>query len=62
MFLDDVPSFRYMALVLYWLGRAREGTGNTQGAAESYEAFLAYRADAAGDRLTADARRRLSVR
>lgn len=61
VFLDDVPSFRYTVPVWYWLGRAQEGMGLNDAAAESYRTFLSHR-QAAGDRLTADARQRLAAR
>ena len=54
IFLDDVPTFRYLAPLSYWLARAQEGQQNTVGAAESYKAFIALRAA----RLTGSARRR----
>jgi eukaryotic-like serine/threonine-protein kinase len=61
VFLDDVPTFRYLALLPYWLGRAREGLGMGS-AAESYKEFLRIRAAAAPvDRLVADARARLTA-
>jgi tetratricopeptide (TPR) repeat protein len=59
VFLDDVPSIRYLAPVHYWLGRAREGAGNKDQALESYKTFLALRPTAASDPLVQDARRRL---
>jgi tetratricopeptide (TPR) repeat protein len=61
VFLDDVPSYRYMAPVMYWVGRAQEGL-NQKSAADSYRQFLDLKKDAAGDPLVADARRRLSTR
>jgi len=61
VFLDDVPSYRYMAPVMYWVGRAQEGL-NQKSAADSYRQFLDLKKDAAGDPLVAEARRRLSTR
>ena len=58
VFLDDVPSIRYLAPVHYWLGRAREGTGVKDQALESYRTFLTLRPSTSKDPLVADARRR----
>jgi tetratricopeptide (TPR) repeat protein len=57
LFLDDLPTFRYYALVPYWLGRAREMRGVD--ARAQYDEFLAIRGAAADDPLVIDARRRL---
>jgi tetratricopeptide (TPR) repeat protein len=59
LFLDDVPTLRYLATLPYWLGRAREGVGVKAAAMESYKAYLALRPAAARDPLAADARRRV---
>jgi tetratricopeptide (TPR) repeat protein len=62
VFLDDVPSIRYLAPVHYWLGRALEGLGSDSAAASykaSYKTFLALRPAASRDPLAVDARRRL---
>jgi tetratricopeptide (TPR) repeat protein/predicted Ser/Thr protein kinase len=59
VFLDDEPSFHEFPAVLYYLGRAQEGTQNAA-AFESYRAFLAIRDKGDGDPLVADARRRLA--
>jgi tetratricopeptide (TPR) repeat protein len=58
VFLDDVPSIRYLAPVHYWLGRALEGMNRDQ-ALESYRIFLTLRPAGSRDPLAADARRRL---
>ena len=58
VFLDDVPSIRYLAPVHYWLGRAREGLNDKPQAVENYRAFLALRPPASTDPLAVDARRR----
>ncbi len=58
VFLDDVPTYRVMAPVSYWIGRAREGL-NSPGAAESYRAFLTIKEHGDEQGLVADARRRL---
>lgn len=58
VFLDDVPSARYLVPVDYWLARAQEGLGKKAEAGQDYAAFLARRGRAAGDPLAADARKR----
>ncbi len=58
VFLDETPSWRDWAPVLYWRARAQEGL-KSPAAAETFKAFLALRGDASGDPLVADARRRL---
>jgi hypothetical protein len=60
LFLDDVPTFRYLAPLPYWLARAQHGLGSTAAAAENYRAFLARRSTA-GDALADDARKRLEA-
>ncbi len=59
LFLDDVPTFRYLAPVYYWLARAQEGEGRP-GAADNYKAFLALRPEGSRDPLADDARKRLA--
>jgi tetratricopeptide (TPR) repeat protein len=59
LFLDDIPTFRYLATLPYWLARAQEGLGQTQAAAGNYEAFLALRPASFKDPWASDARRRL---
>jgi tetratricopeptide (TPR) repeat protein len=59
IFLDDVPTFRYLAPVYYWLGRALEGQ-KRPGAADNYKAFLTLRPEGSRDPLAEDARRRLA--
>jgi tetratricopeptide (TPR) repeat protein len=61
LFLDDVPSFRYLAPLNYWLGRAQEGQQNATAAADSYRAFLLIRGADSADPLAADARKRLQT-
>jgi tetratricopeptide (TPR) repeat protein len=61
VFLDDVPSVRYLATLPYWLGRAQEGVGLVPAAAESYKSYVQNRAAAARDPLLTDARRRLKT-
>ena len=57
IFLDDLPSYHYMAPVSYWLGRAREASQLDP--RKQFEEFLAIRGGAAQDPLVIDARRRL---
>ena len=59
VFLDDIPSVRYLATLPYWHARAQEGLGLNAQAAENYRQFLAIRS-AADDPLTRDARSRVS--
>jgi tetratricopeptide (TPR) repeat protein len=59
LFLDDLPTVRYYALVPYWLGRVREARNldpRTQ-----YQEFLAIRGGATDDPLVVDAQRRLAA-
>jgi len=58
VFLDDVPTFHYFPLVLYYLGRAQEGL-NSPSANDSYKQFVAIKTNGDGDPLVADARRRI---
>jgi tetratricopeptide (TPR) repeat protein len=58
LFFDDVPTYRYAAVLPYWLGRAQQGL-KMSGAAASFEQFLRIRGGAATDPLVIDARRRL---
>jgi serine/threonine protein kinase/tetratricopeptide (TPR) repeat protein len=56
---DDVPNYRYVPPLTYYLGRAQEGLGSPEARA-SYKAFLAMTHDAnPSDPLVADAQRRL---
>lgn len=58
MFLDDAPTYRYLAELPYWRARAEEGLGIQGAAAAGYRAFLELRPE--GGVLTEDARRRLT--
>ena len=62
IFLDDVPSFRYLAALPYWRGRAQEGVGMKSSALDNYKSFVALRSNTAKDPLVMDARERLSTR
>jgi eukaryotic-like serine/threonine-protein kinase len=59
VFLDDVPTFRYLPPVYYYLGRVQEGL-KSPAAAESYKNFLSLKDKADRDPLVADARRRVA--
>ncbi len=59
MFLDDTPTFRVLAPLQYWLGRAQEGAGQQAAASRSYQAFVRLRPEPSADPLAADARKRL---
>jgi eukaryotic-like serine/threonine-protein kinase len=62
VFLDDVPSFRYLAPLPYWQGRVLEGLdAASPAAAESYRSFLSLRPADSRDALVLDARKRLSA-
>ena len=58
IFLDDLPTYRYMAVLPYWLGRAQEELGMPEAARENYAAFIAGRPE--GEPLADDARQRLN--
>jgi tetratricopeptide (TPR) repeat protein len=58
LFFDDVPTYRYLAVLPYWLGRAQEGM-QSSAATASYEQFLKIRASATSDPLVVDARQRI---
>jgi eukaryotic-like serine/threonine-protein kinase len=59
LFLDDTPTFRVLAALPYWLGRAQDGAGQRAAALASYNAFLKTREAAPVDPLAADARKRI---
>ena len=61
VFLDDVPSFRYLAALPYWLGRAQVGVGLERSAADNFKRFLNLRSVGTRDSLADDARRRLTA-
>ena len=62
LFLDDIPTFRYLAPLPYWLGRANEGLGMKEAAAGHYRKFLALRPAGLHDPLADDARKRTGER
>jgi len=57
IFLDDLPSWRYLATLPYWLGRAQQQVGMWTAAQQSYREYLELRPDS--EPLAADARQRL---
>ena len=58
IFLDDLPSWRYVATLPYWQGIAMAGVGMQEAARQKLQAFIDSRT--AEDELLADARRRLA--
>lgn len=58
--LDDVPTYRLFAPVLYYQGRVRQELGSPDASA-SYEAFVALKANGDEQGLVADARTRLAA-
>ncbi len=57
IFLDDLPTWRYMATLPYWLGRAQQELGMLHEAKQNFMMFAARRPE--GDVLADDARRRM---
>ncbi|OFW40266.1 MAG: hypothetical protein A3J29_19900 [Acidobacteria bacterium RIFCSPLOWO2_12_FULL_67_14b] len=62
VFLNDVPTLRYLVPVSYWMARAQDGLGQADSAAKGYQSYLELRGNVAGDPLAADARKRLAPR
>ncbi|GAH26994.1 unnamed protein product, partial [marine sediment metagenome] len=58
VFFNDLPTYRYMPPVFYYLGRAQEGLKSAE-ATNSYKAFLSIKEKGDGDWMVEDARRRL---
>ncbi len=58
VFLDDVPTFRIVPPLYYYLGRAQEGLKSPEAAA-SYKAFIGFQEKGVGP-LLSDARRRVN--
>ena len=62
LFLDDVPTVRYLAELPYWIGRAQEGLGQQGAARANYQKFLSIKgAGTPDDPLVVDARKRAGV-
>ncbi|MBP1767955.1 MAG: serine/threonine protein kinase with repeat [Candidatus Aminicenantes bacterium] len=60
MFLNDLPTARYIDSLDYYVGRALEGQGKSEAARASYQKYLSIKAKAdAGQAMVEDARRRL---
>lgn len=59
VFFIDLPTFRYVPAVYYYLGRAQEGL-KSDAAKDSYETFLTIKEKADGDWMVEDARQRLN--
>jgi len=57
IFFDEFPTYRYVATLPYWLGRAQAGLGMTQDARDNFNLFLARRPY--GGPLAEDARQQL---
>jgi tetratricopeptide (TPR) repeat protein len=57
VFLDDLPTWRYVADLPYWRARAQQEIGMSHAARESYRVYLALRADGP---LARDARERMT--
>jgi tetratricopeptide (TPR) repeat protein len=60
IYLDDVPTFRALPPVTYYLGRAQEGL-KSPAAADSYKAFLAMKEKGDETGLVKDAQRRIAA-
>jgi serine/threonine protein kinase/tetratricopeptide (TPR) repeat protein len=58
VFLDDVPTFRIIPPLYYYLGRAQEGL-KSPAAADSYKTFISFQEKGVGP-LLSDARRRVN--
>ncbi|MGS2721295.1 tetratricopeptide repeat protein [Paraglaciecola aestuariivivens] len=57
VFLDDLPSFRYLSTLPYWTARAQEGLGNIEVAKQTYEQFIDTRPQ--GSPFAKDAQKRI---
>jgi tetratricopeptide (TPR) repeat protein len=60
VFLDDLPSWRYLGALPYWRGRAQQEVGMLHAATQSYTEFLNYRKD--DSPMVTDARARQAAR
>jgi eukaryotic-like serine/threonine-protein kinase len=62
VFLNDLPTVRYLDSLDYYMGRALEGQGKKAAAKEAYQKFLKIKANAdPGQAMVEDARRRLGA-
>ena len=57
VFLDDLPTWRYMSELAYWRGRAQQELGMLHDAKQNFAAFISRRPE--GDALADDARQRM---
>ncbi|MDH5456779.1 MAG: hypothetical protein OEY37_11940, partial [Gammaproteobacteria bacterium] len=57
LFLDDLPTWHYMATLPYWQGRAQQELGMLHDARQNYMTFISRRPEA--DALANDARQRM---
>ncbi len=57
VFLDDLPTYRYMATLPYWKGRAQQVLGMNHDARQNFMTFIARRPE--GDALAEEARERM---
>jgi len=57
LFLDDLPTYRYVAVLPYWQGRAQQELGMMHDAKQNLMTFVARRPE--GEPLAEDARQRL---
>ncbi len=60
IFLNEIPSYRYIATLPYWLGRAQQELGMRDAAAANYKEYLDLRSSSPDDPLVRDARIRAS--
>jgi tetratricopeptide (TPR) repeat protein len=60
VFLDDLPTYRLMAPVMYWRARSQEAVGLSEAAAKGFEEFLSSPSRASTP-FGADAQRRLAA-
>jgi serine/threonine protein kinase/tetratricopeptide (TPR) repeat protein len=61
LFLDENPTFRYLAPLSYWLARAQERVGNSAQAIANYKAYLDLRGPRnPRDPLVIDAKKRIA--
>jgi tetratricopeptide (TPR) repeat protein len=60
--LDEVPTFRYLAVLPYWLARAQQGLGLTAAARANYERYVEAHGASPDHPIALDARRRLTAR
>jgi tetratricopeptide (TPR) repeat protein len=61
LFIDEIPTYRYLPAVYYYRGRAKEGLKSPT-AADDYKTFLAIEEKADRTQLVEDARNRLALR